>query len=220
MGIPLGNVNVSNPSAKLRNKKDYIKGFLVDMEIVPWIEFGTTQPKLGEDGKPRTQERVTLLVAEGTAVVKDGDEEREVLAGELVTLYFSGHRRWDWAQAQKQLPGRRPEVGYLVRVDYTGDEPSKAGSPKKVWKIRIQPAGDGDAANVATCERLYHEQRKGRAQAAPSSAEDYGGAPPHDGGASYPEDDIPFGLLAALGGGLLLKAFEVLHGGLDISAWV
>jgi hypothetical protein len=194
MGIKLGSQSTTSPGAKLRAKKDTLVGHVCFVEEIPWTEFGSDgKQKIGTNGKPRTQERITLLVRNGNAVVKDGDAERQVLTGETVTLYFAGHRRWAWAQACKRRDGGY-EVGDVVRVEYTHDEPGKAGSPKKCWDVRIRPAKPEEAADVDACEAIYHRLNQAKAAQADDDSDERQGPPPHDGGGWSSEDDdsIPF----------------------------
>jgi hypothetical protein len=191
MGIKLGKPPGS-PSIKLRKIGDAIVGHVCHVEAVPWIEFGTDKPKIGHDGKPRTQDKVTLLVREGTAVVKDGeDSEREVVAGEQVAVYLAGHRRFAWIEAQRKVPGGL-EVGQVIRIAYVGDEPSKGGAPKKVWQMRLRVATEAEQVDVQTAEAIY----RGLATAAPKGSavaeEDSGEHEYDERNPPPPEDDLPF----------------------------
>jgi hypothetical protein len=214
------------PTLKLSEHKQHVIGRVLHVAVVPWIEYGTTRQKVGKDGQLRTQEVVTLGVIKGTGHKSDGEA---LVEGVEVAVWLNGHRRWDWSEAKKAAKGLN--VGDRVRITYVRDEPSKGGAPKKVWAFEIVRASSDDPM-VAEAEAAYHRIEAARA-AAPKREQASGAAPsqdfddesddePRQAPARTPQmdDDIPFGLLAALAGGLLLKAFEVMHGTMDISAWV
>lgn len=158
MAIQLGQERTSTPSVKLRSIGDKVVVAVIDVKEVPWLEYGTNEPKIGKDGKARTQERLTALVVSGNGVVGDTDGERPVKPGEVVSIYLSGHNRWEFIEAKKAL-GRPLSVGDVLQWKYDRDEKSSAGNDKKVRTCALRPPKDTEAAQVAECERLYHQLR-------------------------------------------------------------
>lgn len=159
MPIPLETPHASIPTVKLLEKGQEIVGYICDMQVVGVTEFNSTAPKLRADGQQATQDKVTLLVKQGTAQVKDGEEYRPVKPGEEVVIWFQGHRRWTWVQGKKEHGS--VNVGDVVRVVYTGDEKGQGAMPKKIWAIKLRPGDPEKEADViALCEELYHRLRK------------------------------------------------------------
>jgi len=156
MSTPIGAPpQAATPSAKLRTIGDYIDCALVNEEVVPWIEFGTDGvAKIGKDGKPRTQDKVTAVVIGGTGVTTRDDVDTPVVADDTITLYLSGPRRWDWIQAKK-AHGQLLR-GDVLRVKYDHDEPSatKGYNARKVWTFQLRHAKPGEEARTALCEQV------------------------------------------------------------------
>ncbi len=154
MGTPLSApTGTFIPGVKFRSIGDYVDVAIFDLKPVPWKDFVTKEVKKDDNGNPRTQDLVTGVVVGGTATIRVDDAERAVAVDEVVTMYFAGHHRWDFIQAQKALDGGL-QVGDLMRVKYDRDEPSKAGNPKKVWTVQIRHAKPEEAARSARCEEL------------------------------------------------------------------
>ena len=145
----------ATPSVKLRTVGDWCDVALIDVESVPWIEFGSELPKIGKDGQPRTQDRITALVTQaGSAVVSDNGDDTPVAIGDVVSIYASGAKRWDFIQAQK-LNGQLLR-GDVMRVKYDHDEPpaTKGYNDKKVWTFQIRHAKPDEAVQSARCEEI------------------------------------------------------------------
>ena len=154
MGTPLSSPTATFiPYINLSAIGTYVDVAIFDLKPVPWKDFVTKEVKIGDDGKPRTQDLVTGIAISGTATVRVDDVERTVTPDEVVTMYFASHRRWEFIQAQKTLDGGL-QVGDVLRVKYDRDEPSKAGNPKKVWTVQIRRAKPDEAARSARCEEL------------------------------------------------------------------
>lgn len=159
MPISLETSTPRTPSAKLLNIGDHVVVAVVDVTQVPWLEYGTQEPKIGKDGKPRTQDVVTGLVISGNAVIKDGDEDRQAQPDELVTIYLAGHNRWEWIEAKRRLP-RPLSVGDVMRWKYDRDEKSQvAANPRKVRTVALRPANPDETARVTKCEQLHQQLR-------------------------------------------------------------
>jgi hypothetical protein len=157
MGTPIGSTTVTHPSVKLRNIGDSVDVALVDSEIVSWTEFSGPnkgKQKIGNDGRPRTQDRVTAVVIRGTGVVTVDDVDRPVEPDEVVTIYFAGHRRWEFINAQRAVKDGM-QCGDIMRVKYARDEPSsQGGDPKKVWDVQIRHPKPEEQALADRCEQL------------------------------------------------------------------
>lgn len=155
MGTPIGQQTTLTPSIKLRKIGDHVDIALVDLAVVPWTEFGTGQPKIGKDGKPRSQDRLTAVVINGVGVVNEDKVDRPAKPDEVVAVYLAAHKRWDWIQAQKGLEGGL-QCGDVVRIRYERDETSSAAgsNDKKVWSFRIRHAKPEEAERSKRCEEL------------------------------------------------------------------
>lgn len=189
MAIVIG--QSTTPACKLSEIGDFVEGHLCYVREVPWIEYGTQRPKLGKDGKPRTQERLTLIVTVGNA--KIGSDGERVQPGDTVAVYLHGARRWSWIEAKRKRGDLT--IGDVVRVTYARDEKGQAAQAKHIWDVTITPTHDAEA--TARAESVYHreESRKNQPMAASGSgsAEDY--ADPDEAPAlSSPNvnDGIPF----------------------------
>ena len=142
------------PSVKLTKIGQVLVGHVCHVSIEPLREFGSMKVRLTDDGRERTQEKVTLLVNKGTAQIKDGESLRTIKTGEEVVLWLSGQRRWSWIEAKRKAGGL--QVGDLVRVVYAKDEEGKGTQPRKIWAIEIKRP-EGDAIEVVElCEKVYN----------------------------------------------------------------
>lgn len=158
MGIELESARTGTPGVRLTAIGDSVVVAVVDVRQVPWTEFGTGEPKIGKDGKPRTQDRVVGLVVKGNAVINDGGTERAVAAGDIVAIYLAGHNRWEFIEAKNKLP-RPLNVGDVMQWRYDRDEKSQYGNPKKVKTCTIRPAKADEGEQVKRCEELHHRLR-------------------------------------------------------------
>lgn len=152
MGTPIGQT-ASTPSVKLRNIGDYVTVALIDLEVVPWTEFSGPRkglPKLGQDGKARTQEKVSAVVINGSGVV---GEDEVVKPDDVVSIYFAGHRRWEWIEARTKIAGGL-QCGDVLRVKYERDEPGQGNEPKKVWSVQLRHPKPEESALAQRCEEL------------------------------------------------------------------
>jgi hypothetical protein len=183
---------------KLKNKGDHAIIRLCHQQVRDLLEFGTRKPKLKDDGNPRKELVITGMFMGGTGVITTGpkearkDETPEL--GSEVRLYLNGHKFGSWIEAKKALGALN--VGDVVKITYIKDEKSAGGgADKKVWEFKMRSARVEDEAHeVAQAERVYHRIEEDGGDSDDDTSDSYEGG----GG-----DDIPFGLLAALGGGLL-----------------
>lgn len=167
MGIQLGTARTITPSVKFRNIGDKVVIGVVDMAEVPWLEYGTQTPKIGKDGKPRTQVRLTGIVVSGNAAISDTDGDREVKPGEVVSIFCAAHNRWEFIEATKRL-GRPLNVGDVMQVRYDRDEKGLSVNAKKVRTVSIRAAKADEADLVRHCEEQYRIQRDGATAATPA----------------------------------------------------
>jgi hypothetical protein len=159
MPIELGTARTGMPGVRLAAIGDSVVVAVVDVRQVPWTEFGTGEPKIGKDGKPRTQDKVVGLVIKGNGVITDNGTERAVAAGDIVAIYLAGHNRWEFIEAKNKLP-RPLNVGDVMQWKYDRDEKSQyASNPKKVKTCVIRPAKPDEADQVRRCEELHHQLR-------------------------------------------------------------
>lgn len=171
MGIPIGTTKQSGPpTVKLRHPGDRVGIALVDEREVPWLEFGTGQPRLTADGKPRTQAMVLgVVVGAHGATVVDNDADVPVQPGDLVRWYFSGRNRWDpdfdktrRSGQPKSWGGAKDDHGQLMAGDvltitYEGDVPGQGANPRKLRTVTLRRAKPDEAAQAARCEELHRE---------------------------------------------------------------
>jgi hypothetical protein len=159
MGIELGSSRTATPSVKLRNIGDKVIVAVVDVTAVPWLEYGTNEQKVGKDGKARSQDKVTALVVAGNGVITDNETDREVVPGEIVSIYLAGHNRWEFIEAKRKLT-RPLNVGDVMQWRYDRDEKSSvASNPKKVRTVAIRPPKAEEGEQTRRCEQLHHQLR-------------------------------------------------------------
>ena len=145
------------PGIKLQTPGQYINGHVCDVAVVPLYEFGSQRVKLNQNGRERTQEKVTLLVTGGTAVIKAGEGYRPVAAGEEVVVWLNAGRRWAWIEAKRKAGGL--DVGDVVQIVYKGDEQGQGASPRKVWTVAIRKPEEKDGDGPKRAEAIYHRLR-------------------------------------------------------------
>jgi hypothetical protein len=184
MPIPLEE-NKPIPSVKLPEIDNTVSFAIGHTKVVPWNDISTGNVKVGEDGKERTQDRVAGVVVSGTGVVgtkKDGYEK--VAPGQDVTLYFSGHHRWEYIQAKKAHGTLN--VGDICTCTYVRDEASRmvGGNAKHVWDVSIRAATGDEQQYVDQAEALY--RRLSSQVLEPAASGGYGGS------SSSADEEDPF----------------------------
>ncbi len=167
--IPLGGGGRQGPpSIKLRNQGDYVDVAIVNEEKVPAYVYGTREVAKKPDGTSKTQDRLTVVVIGGTGVVTDGEADRQVVPGEVCTIYVEGQNRWDpdldktrevgapksYGGAKDDL-GRQIVVGDRIRWVHSGELQGKGAQPRKLRLFQIRPAND--EALKARCKQLHRE---------------------------------------------------------------
>ena len=145
------------PSVKLLEVGQYVNGHVCHVSVEPLFVFNTRRVALTEEGKERSQEKVTLLITGGTGQIKDGEGYRAAQLGEEVVIWLNGGRRWAWIEAKRKAGGL--DVGDVVKFKYSGDEPGRGAQPKKVWSIGIRKPNrqnEKELAAVGAAETIYH----------------------------------------------------------------
>lgn len=160
MPIPL-NQNQSRPAVKLPTLGAGLEVCIVGTRQIPWTEFGTGVQKIGEDGRPRVQLRLTgIVVSAQGAVTGPQGQERPVQIGETVDLYLHGHQWFSFIEAERALntAGLSMQVGDVLLQHYTHNEPaSRPGAQdKRVKACTIRRARPDEAHFVAQAEAAYY----------------------------------------------------------------
>jgi hypothetical protein len=156
MPIKLDDERTAYPAVKFNNVNDTVKIAIVRLESIPLTNYGSNDPIVGKDGKPRQQSRVTGMVVSGNATIKDGDTMRQVKEGELVSLYMKGVSRFALYEAKKKLDGGL-QVGDILEWTFTGTQPGQVpGTTKKVYTVALRHPSENKADRTAECERLYN----------------------------------------------------------------
>jgi hypothetical protein len=161
MAIPLNQGAQSRPSIKFPHINAGIELAVVGSRRVPWIEFGTDRPKLGDDGQPRQQLRLTgIVVSAGGVVTGPQGQERPVQVGEIVDYYAHGHAWGAFIEAERAMAtaGLTPQVGDILLVVFTHLEPSsRAGAQdKRVKTTTLRRARPDEQAWVQQAEQAYY----------------------------------------------------------------
>lgn len=160
MPIALDQGGSAAPGLKLKDQGDHAIVRLCHQLTRDKREFGTNKILYKEDGKtPRKELVLTGIYMGGSAVITTGPKGKRVdedpTLGSEVRLYIGGHKFGAWIDAKKLY---KPNVGDVVKVTYTKDEPSAGGGQdKKVWKFEIRAAlSDVEGADVQKAEAIFH----------------------------------------------------------------
>jgi hypothetical protein len=175
----------SLPNAKLNAVGDAYVGMVVDRAEVPMYEYkrdGSRGDQLiGKNGKPRTQELITMIALPGTTCHL-GDEP--AAEGALFRDYIKGHNRWAYIEAKNAGHGALC-VGDVIRRRFVREEPGEGGGTKKVSDFALRKPKPEESELAARAEReheaMYRKVLDGSGQA-PA-----GGQPA---GHQYDEDDF------------------------------
>jgi hypothetical protein len=188
MGTPISTPgeNRRPPAVSLPTVGAYVDVAIVDEEKAPRYEFGSREPMLTADGRPRTKDILTALVIGGTGTVKDDNgDPRPVKPDELVSIHVEGQNRWDpdhdkavgsdgyrsWSGA-KTVHGQL-EVGDVVRWVYERDQQGQGAMPRKLRLFRIRRPKVEEFSRTERCEALHRERHAG----IPADAGSYDDAP-------------------------------------------
>jgi hypothetical protein len=158
--IPLDEMDAI-PGAKFKHIGDSLSMMIVTTEVIPWIEYGKDTPKMGADGRPRTQERITGFVTGGNALC--GKDDTPVVVGQLVSVYAKAQARWDLIEARKDAQkdaGRKMSVGDFLSVTFQEEVPAKEKSANKRKVYKYQFSENADERTIAVCTAKYWELNK------------------------------------------------------------
>lgn len=184
MGIPLGQEREAiTPSIKLATIGDKVDFAVINEEVVPAYVYGTKTQAQTQSGKPKTQDKVTVLIIRGTALIADTDADgkivvdgaggavmRQVREGDVGTIFFEGQNRWDpdldktrdknapksWSAAKEDVGGLN--VGDVGRWLYERDVQGAGAQPRKIRIVQLRRPKPEEQARLAECERLYRER--------------------------------------------------------------
>lgn len=166
MGTPLETPRAAiTPSVKLREIGQYVDIALAHVTERPLMVFGSNPPEqaVSITGKPKTQDVIVGIVIGGTATIIVDDIERQVAAGDIVSLWMSGYNRYDpdfdaarsrgeaksWSSAKRD---HVPNIGDRLRWLFEAEIPGKGSVPKKVRTCRL--GTNPDTALVLACDAL------------------------------------------------------------------
>lgn len=161
MPIPLNNSIDTRPSAKLPTIGSGIELCMIGSRQVPWTEYGTGQPRIGQNGKPRKQLRITgIVVSHSGAMSGPMGNDRPVEVGEVMDVYLSGGNWGSYIDGEKafRTAGMSPQVGDILLWVYRGDVPSRqpGGQPHKDRASTIRRARPDEQGWVAQAEAQYY----------------------------------------------------------------
>ena len=171
MGIPIGEQGGSSgpPSIKLKTINDYVDFMLIDERKVPAYIYGTREQDQTQSGKPKTQDRLTVLALRGNAVINVDGTERLVEEGDVCSIYCEGQTRWDPDLDKLRAPGdfkswssakedHGPlEVGDVGRWKFDSEIQGKGAQPRKVRIFKLRRAKPDEAQFVARCAELHRQ---------------------------------------------------------------
>lgn len=186
-------------SIKLPTIGSGIEVAIVGKRTVPWTEFGTGQTKVGRDGRPRKQLRITgIVLSHRGANAGSQEAPREPQVGEPVDIYLHGHLWGSYIDATKNFKtaGFKPEVGDVMLWLYERDEPSQQGQPKRVRTCTLRKRRPGEEWAGTQCEQLYYSLGFDRPDVETDTTPDTDDDGPFGNNGmqqSYPQQQQPYG---------------------------
>jgi hypothetical protein len=167
------------PSAKLKEKKDFVKGEVVDLFYIPMTDFSTKKVLLNDDGSERTQLVLVLqtsarnwdkvakvpIGADGSAKdPKLDDGKRAVYVPKFTNIYAALGKAVKAAGAKDVLIGGN--FGIVVEdLQDTGK-----GNPLKVFRAKYEPPAK--SATVVDEEDPLGEDLGDKGAAGPAKTEE------------------------------------------------
>jgi hypothetical protein len=156
------------PYISLPVKGDSATFGVVDVVKEDMVDFKTGQVRVTQQGKPRKQIKLTVLIKEPGAKAADGKDDegmklyKDLEVGSLAFLTFSGHNWYDpdtadhltWSAASDAFG--TVTVGTVGHIVFERTAPSGGAEPKKIFQTRLRAPKDDEAAFVAQCEAAYH----------------------------------------------------------------
>lgn len=175
MGTPLQTKAPTLPSLKLRNVGDYHDCMVVDIDVVPRYEYRTeaqiaagveSKVRVGRNGKPQTQDKLTVLAIGGKAVISDNGADRSPEEHEVAIIFFAGRDRWDpdldkarsgdvgrsFSAAQEHIGGL--QVGDVLRWRFEAEVPGAGAEPRKVRTVLLRRCRPEEEALHQKAEEL------------------------------------------------------------------
>lgn len=196
MGTKLGaNRGPATPTLKLDTIGHTIDGHVIDVDIVPAYIYGTNEQATTKNGKPKTQDKVTVLVRRGSGLIvaidehgdpiKDTDGKstyRPVVDGDIGVIFIEGPARWDpdldagrpkgdpksWSGARDDAGGL--ECGDVIRWRYVGDHQGQGAQPRKLRLFQLRRPKPEEQPVADRCEVLRREKNSVQLQPAHSGA--------------------------------------------------
>src|SRR5678815_442329 len=102
MPIPLS--PSTRPSIKLPQIGAWCEMAIIGTRRVPWNEYQTGAAKLGRNGQPRKQLRITgILINHSGANTGTAEAPQMPQPHEVIDLYAHGHQWGAWIDAEKAL---------------------------------------------------------------------------------------------------------------------
>jgi hypothetical protein len=173
MGVPLLTESTSSapPTVKLREVGQYLDAAVAGIKVIPRTEYGTGQPMLDRQGRPKTQVVLTVVIAGGTGCIKRGDVEVPLSEAidEVASVYIAGRDRWDKdGDAARKAEGKQSfswsgaldahgqlEVGDVFRWTYESDVPGMAANPRKLRTFRLRKPKAEEQARTDKCMQIH-----------------------------------------------------------------
>lgn len=166
MGVPIGNDTdkpEGRPSLKLRNVGDYADVMLACEHVRPRYVYNPNpdaprKPLLNDDGKPKTQDVLEVIVLGGKGVVAEDGVDRPAEPGEVLYVYVAGRDRWDkdgdrergkgeaksWSGAKRDHG--RLSSGDVVRWKFEAEVPGQGDRDRKIRTFKLRPGKDDELA--------------------------------------------------------------------------
>lgn len=115
-----------------------VTGTITEATVRQQRDYATGEPKTYDDGNPMKEVVLTLATSLRDSSIEDDDGARRVF---VRSAMLSALR-----DAVREAGARKPEIGGVVTVTYTGDgEPSRKGfNPPKQFNVSYQPPGEAD----------------------------------------------------------------------------
>lgn len=178
MGVPIGNDTdrpEGRPSLKLRNVGDYADVMLAYEHQRPRYVYNPNpdaprKPLLNDDGKPKTQDVLEVIVLDGKGVVSDNGADRPAERGEVLYLYVSGRDRWDrdgdkergkgeaksWSGAKKDHG--KIASGNVLRWKFEAEVPGQGDRDRKIRTFKLRAGKPDELAEFeATADEIAVE---------------------------------------------------------------
>jgi len=157
VNITLDQPNTGVPAIKFPNVGDGVTVGIVDVQQYQQRTMGG-ELKTWDNGDPMMGKRVTgLVVAAKNATLKDNDEDRLVVEGDLVSFYIEGSRHFTWKDALKD---HGPvNVGDIMDWKFDRTEPAakKGYNDRKIYVAEIRTPTLAEMEVKQKCIEAYQE---------------------------------------------------------------